>query len=184
MDAENERALNDLFTSSYKELHRLAKSLKRADSGATISTSTLVHEVWIKLVRAGSLTPDSQLHLKRIVAQAMRRYVTEAARRRCAVKRGGGAASFITLDGPGDFPVTRDNDLLALGDALDELAQVSPRQSSLIELRFYGGYEVIEAASILGIAETTALRDWRAAKAWLASRISPHESPGPTADAG
>jgi len=176
MDAENERALNVLFTTSYKELHRLAKSLKRADFGATISTSTLVHEVWIRLVRSGSVTPDSQIHLKQIVAQAMRRYVTDAARRRCAAKRGRGTVSFITLDSSSDLPAARDKDLLSLGDALDELAQVSPRQSSLIELRFYGGYEVVEAANILGIAEATALRDWRVAKAWLASRISSPES--------
>ena len=184
MNAENERVLNDLFTSSYKELHRLAKSLKRMDAGATISTSTLVHETWIKLVRSGSLTPESELHLKRIVAQAMRRYVTEAARRRCAAKRGGGPAFLITLDGSGDFPVARDHDLLALGDALDELAQVSPRQSSLVELRFYGGYEVNEAASILGIGEATALRDWRAAKAWLAFKISTHESASGASNVG
>ena len=176
-DAKNKHALNDLFTNSYNELQRLAKSLRRADAKATISPSTLVHETWIKLVRSGSLAPDSQIHLKRIVAQAMRRCVTEAARRRYAAKRGRPAAtSFVTLDDSSDLPSASDRDLLALSDALDELAHVSPRQSSLIELRFYGGYDVAEAASILGISEATALRDWRAAKAWLASKISPHES--------
>lgn len=101
----------------------------------------------------------------------MRQYVTDAARRRCASKRGGAAAAFVTLDDSADLPVADDRDLLVLDEALGELARTNARQAELVELRFFGGFEVAEAASLLGIAEATALRDWRAAKAWLASQI-------------
>jgi RNA polymerase sigma factor (TIGR02999 family) len=170
--AQHRQALDDLFDASYRELRRLAACIRRADAKATISTATLVHETWIKLAKSEALTSESQLHLKRIVAKAMRQYVTEAARRRCAIKRGGqGEAIFVALDESLDLPVSRDKDLIALDEALDELERMNPRQALLVELRFYGGCDVTEAATVLGIAEATALRDWRASKAWLASQI-------------
>jgi len=150
----------------------MAASVRRADAHATISTATLVHETWMKLARSGTLAPSSDLHLKGIVAQAMRQYVIEAARRRCASKRGGsGGKAFVTLDTSLDVAMPGDRDVLALHDALVELARMNPRQATLVELRFFGGFEAAEAASLLGIAESTALRDWRAAKAWLALQI-------------
>ena len=164
------QALDDLFGASYNELCRLAAAIRRADAHATISTSTLVHETWMRLARSGALGEVSHPHLKCIVARAMRQYVTDAARRRFASKRGGSAA-FITLDESMDLPVTDDRDLLLLDDALNELARTNPRQADLVELRFFGGFEVAEAAVLLVIAETTAERDWRAARAWLASQI-------------
>ena len=171
-EANPRQSLDDLFGASYRELCRLAAAIRRADAHATISTSTLVHEAWMRLARSGALAPASHEHLKRIVARAMRQYVTEAARRRCAAKRGGpGEAAFVTLDGALDLPVTSDRDLLALDDALEELARANARHASLVELRFFGGFEVSEAAGLLGVAESTALRDWQAAKAWLASQI-------------
>jgi RNA polymerase sigma-70 factor, ECF subfamily len=169
---QERQALDEFYNATYRELHRLAKAIKRADSKATISTTTLVHETWVRLAKSGTLTSDSRQHLKRIVAQAMRQFVVEAARRRRASKRGGGAAVVITLDESVDLRQSPDDQgLLALDAALEDLARLNSRQASLIELRFFGGLDVAEAAGLLGVSESTALRDWRVAKAWLASQI-------------
>jgi len=185
LDSKHRQSLDDLFGASYRELCRLAASIRRADAHATISTSTLVHEAWVRLACSEALAPVSQQHLKRIVAQAMRQFVTQAARRRCASKRGGGgAASLITLDESVDLPVACDRDLLALDEALDDLARANPRHAWLVELRFFGGFEVGEAANLLGVAESTALRDWQAAKAWLASQIRRGSASCPNTGAG
>lgn len=102
----------------------------------------------------------------------MRHVVKDEARRRCAHKRGGGGVRlFVTLDDSMGMPVSSNEDLVRLDAALDALAQVNPRQAELVELRFFGGYDVAEASAVLSIAESTALRDWRVAKAWLAAEI-------------
>ena len=162
-------SVDGLFARSYRELCRVAACIRRADAHATISTSTLVHETWMRLARSASIKPTEQLHLKHIVAMAMRHYVVEAARRRGALKRGGGM--MVTLDESMDLPISSDREFLALDDALAELARTNPRQAQLVELRFFAGSGVAEAAQILGVSEETARRDWRAAKAWLASQI-------------
>jgi len=100
----------------------------------------------------------------------MRQIVMDEARRRHADKRGGGL-SFVTLDDSLNMPVSSGQDLLRLDAALDALAEVSPRQAELVRIRFFGGREVPEASGLLGISEATALRDWRAAKAWLAAEM-------------
>ena len=162
-------SVDALFSASYRELCRVAACIRRADAHATISTSTLVHETWMKLARSPSLKPTQPLHLKRIVAKAMRHYLIEAARRRGALKRRGGMQ--VTLNDSMDFPVSTDRELIALDDALAELARTNPRQAQLVELRFFACSEASEAAEILGVSEETARRDWRAAKAWLAIQI-------------
>jgi len=168
-EAQARESVDGLFSQSYRELCRVAASIRRADAHATISTSTLVHETWIKLARSSSLQVTEQLHLKHIVAKAMRHYVVEAARRRGALKRGGGV--LVTLDESMDLPVSSDREFLALDDALAELARTNIRQAQLVELRFFAGSGVAEAAKILGVSEETARRDFRSAKAWLASQI-------------
>jgi RNA polymerase sigma factor (TIGR02999 family) len=160
------------FSTLYNELRRLATSVKRADANVTISTSTLVHEAWMKLAGSPGLAPQSELHFKRTAACAMRQIVMDQARRHRAYKRGGrGVALFVTLDDSMDVPVSCDLDLLRLDTALDALAQVNPRQAELVQLRFFGGHDVAEASALLSIAESTALRDWRVAKAWLAAEL-------------
>lgn len=170
--AKSRQALDDWFNAAYKELSRLASAVKHNDARATISTSTLVHEAWIKLANAPGLAPQSELHFKRIAACAMRQIVKDAARRRRADKRGGvDLGMFVTIDDSIEVPVSSDEDLLRLDAALDALARISPRQAELVVLRFYGGHDVAEASALLSIAESTALRDWRVAKAWLAADI-------------
>jgi RNA polymerase sigma factor (TIGR02999 family) len=164
--------MDDWFSAAYKELRRLAASVKRNDARATISTSTLVHEAWMKLAGSPGLAPESELHFKRTAACAMRQIVMDEARRHSAYKRGGrGVALFVTLDDSLEVPVSCDQDLLRLDAALDALTRVNPRQAELVQLRFFGGHEVAEASALLGIAESTALRDWRVAKAWLAAEV-------------
>jgi RNA polymerase sigma factor (TIGR02999 family) len=169
--AKQQNPLDNWFSVAYTELRRLAASVKRADASATMSTSTLVHEAWVKLANTSGLVPQSELHFKRIAAGAMRQIVVDEARRRRAYKRGGGVAPFVTLDDSMGVPVSSNDDLLRLDAALDALAQVNPRQGELVQLRFFGGYDVRQVSAVLGIAESTALRDWRVAKAWLAAEI-------------
>ena len=112
------------------------------------------------------------MHFKRIAARAMRQLLIEAARRRHADKRGGGeVAVYVTLDESCAQPTNVGTEVLALDSALRELARLNPRQAALVEARFFGGFEVAEIATMLGISEATALRDWRAAKAWLSHAV-------------
>jgi RNA polymerase sigma factor (TIGR02999 family) len=169
---KSRQALDDWYSAFYIELKRLASAVKRSDIHAGISTSTLVHEAWIKLAKASRLAPQSQLHFKRIAACVMRQIVMDEARKRNAGKRvGDGVVCFVTLDDFVDVAVSSSADLLRLDTALNSLAKVNLRQAELIQLRFFGGYDVAETSKLLNISESTALLDWRVAKAWLAAEI-------------
>jgi RNA polymerase sigma factor (TIGR02999 family) len=169
--AEHRRAFDDLFSITYEELRRLASSVKRGDPGATLSPTTLVNEAWLKLASSPELATTSRLHFKRIAARAMRQILIEAARRRNAHKRGGGAIAVITFDESLEETASCGEELLALDAALEELAQMNPRQAQMVESRFFGGLEIGEIATLLDVSEATVLRDWRAAKAWLAHEL-------------
>jgi RNA polymerase sigma factor (TIGR02999 family) len=161
-----------LFSVAYEELRRIAASVRRSDANATISPSTLVNAAWLRLANSPRLAPQSELHFKRIAVQAMRQILVEAARRRRAHKRGGSAEiQFVPFDDSVGMPISCDSDLLALDSALKELGHLNPRQAELIEIRFFGGLAVAEICEMLGISPATVDRDWRAAKAWLASEI-------------
>jgi RNA polymerase sigma factor (TIGR02999 family) len=164
------RALDERFSLAYEELRRLASSVRRGESSATLSPTALVHEAWLKLAGSPRVADTSILHFKRIAARAMRQVLVEAARRRKAQKRGGGVA-MVTFDESLDAPATGADDVLALDAALDGLALLEPRQAAIVEGRFFGGLDVAETAELLGISEATILRDWRAARAWLALEI-------------
>lgn len=104
----------------------------------------------------------------------MRQVLVDAARRRIAHKRGGaGEAIFVTLDESAGHAASSDGELIGLDLALDRLAQMNSRQAQVVECRFFGGLEVSEAASMLGVSESVVERDWRAAKAWLAVTLGP-----------
>lgn len=167
---DDERALDALFNVTYEELRRLAATVRRGDPSSTLSPTALVNEAWLKLRQSPNVARMSRIHFKRIAARAMRQVLIEAARRRRADKRGGGAA-MITLDeSMGESEACAD-DILALDEALQDLARIQPRQAMLVESRFFGGLDVAETAELLEISESTVLRDWRAAKAWLASEL-------------
>jgi RNA polymerase sigma factor (TIGR02999 family) len=167
--APDRRALDDLFSAAYEELRRLASAVRRDDPNATISPTALVNEAWLKLADSPAVARTSPLHFKRIAARAMRQVLVEAARRRNAEKRGGGAA-VVTFDDAMSAVSTAD-DILGLDAALEALAQIEPRQALMVESRFFGGLDVAETAALLQVSEATVLRDWRAAKAWLAREL-------------
>ncbi|MGB9073786.1 MAG: ECF-type sigma factor [Terriglobales bacterium] len=166
--AQERQALDQLFSLAYEELRRLASSVKRGDPSITLSPTALVNEAWLKLAKQPGIAATSRLHFKRIAARAMRQLLIEAARRRNAHKRGGdGVAIFVSFDDSVDGAAVGGEDLLTLDTALTELARLSPRQALIVESRFFGGLEVSEISSLIGVSEATILRDWRAAKAWL-----------------
>ncbi len=169
---EERRSLDQLFSVTYEELRRLASSVKRSDPGATLSPTTMVNEAWVKLAKSPGFASTSRLHFKRIAARAMRQVLVEAARRRHASKRGGGeGVTVITFDESQKQMASCGQDLLALDTALEELARIQPRQAMMVESRFFGGLDIAETAALLEVSEATILRDWRAAKAWLAHEL-------------
>jgi RNA polymerase sigma-70 factor, ECF subfamily len=162
------QALDRLFSVTYEELRRLASSVRRGDPAATLNPTALVNEAWIKLAKSPEIGASSQLHFKRIAARAMRQVLIEAARRRNADKRGGGADVTVSFEDSFHKAPSTGDDLLRLDRALDELSKMNPRQAVLVESRFFGGLDIPETATLLNVSEATVLRDWRAAKAWLA----------------
>ncbi|MGH7619856.1 MAG: ECF-type sigma factor [Gemmatimonadaceae bacterium] len=164
------RLLDDLFSATYEELRRLAVAVRRGDPNATLSPTALVNEAWLKLRESPQVARLSRVHFKRVAARAMRQVLVEAARRRHASKRGGGA-TLVTFDESLHESAAGADAVLALDQALRDLAKIEPRQATLVESRFFGGLDVAETAELLNISESTVLRDWRAAKAWLAHEL-------------
>ncbi|HEY7405752.1 MAG TPA: ECF-type sigma factor [Candidatus Angelobacter sp.] len=171
-NSEERLALDNLFSVTYEELRRLASSVKRGDGGQTLNPTALVNEAWVKLAKSPNFEAASRMHFKRIAARAMRQVLVEAARRRNSHKRGGeDDIAIVTFDESMMAAVESAKDLLALDNALEELAQLNPRQALMVESRFFGGCEITEIAELLNVSEATVMRDWRAAKAWLSNEL-------------
>ena len=168
---QDRQTLDHLFSVTYEELRRLASSVRRGDPSATLNPTALVNEAWLKLAKSPQFTPTSRLHFKRIAARAMRQLLVEAARRRNAGKRGGGQEITVSFDEAFQKKPSGGEEVLALDRALDSLARMNPRQAVLVESRFFAGLDIPETAALLSVSETTVLRDWRAAKAWLAHEL-------------
>jgi len=167
----DQTARDRLIPVLYDELRRLADYyLRRERSGHTLQATALVHEAYLQLVDQKGLGWQSRAHFFGIAARLMRQILVQHARGHQAVKRGGGV-TWVSLDEAVDFFRERDVSLVALDEALDRLAAVDPRQSRLVELRFFGGLEVPEAAEVLGISLRTAHREWRLVKAWLRNQL-------------
>ena len=165
------KLLDDVFSAAYEELRRLAAVVRRDDPSATLTPTALVNEAWLKLAGSPGVADTSPLHFKRIAARAMRQVLVEAARRRRASKRGGEGAVIVTFDDSLDEATGCADEVLALDEALNDLAAMHPRQAMMVESRFFGGLDIPETAALLGISEATVLRDWRAARAWLAVEL-------------
>lgn len=163
-------ALDHLFSVTYEELRRLAATVQRGGAGQTLNPTALVNEAWLRLARAPELRAASRLHFKRIAARAMRQLLIEAARRREAGKRGGGAL-MVAFDEALDLPPATPAGFLALDESLDELARLNPRQAQIVESRYFGGLDVAETAELLEVSEATVHREWRVARAWLAAEL-------------
>lgn len=160
--------LDYLFSVTYEELRRLASTINRHGS-STLNPTALVNEAWIKLARSPQFSFTSRLHFKRVAARAMRQVLVDAARRRNAEKRLGGA-ELVTFDEAKTI-AAHERDLLGFDAALEELGQIEPRQAMIVESRFFGGLEINEIAELTDVSPATIVRDWRCARAWLAHRV-------------
>ena len=181
---EERQEIDYLFSVTYEELRRLASTVRRGDPSATLSPTVLVNEAWLKLAASPRFAATSRLHFKRIAARAMRQLLIEAARRRHPRKRGGDDNWSVTFDDSVQEAVTTGDELLALDTALAELARINPRQALMVESRFFGGLDTLETSELLGVSEATILRDWRAAKAWLAHELRQSSTRGQAGEAG
>lgn len=165
-------AAERLFPVVYGELRRIAAMQMRAErKDHTLEPTALVNEAFLRLVGAAGLQPKSRAHFFAIAAQAMRRILVDHARRRKAQKRGAGERPAALRD-VAEAASDPDGYVVALNQALDELAEVDPRQARVVELRFFGGLTIAETADALEIGHATVERDWHMAKAWLHRRIS------------
>jgi RNA polymerase sigma factor (TIGR02999 family) len=161
------QALDEVFSLVYDEIRRIAHDqLRRVDGGHTLSTTAVVHEAYLKLVRSPGIPWEDRAHFYAVAATAMRQILLNHARDRVAKKRGGGVKPFPLdeVDAPID---TRAEELVELGGALEKLTALDARMARVVDLRFFGGLSVEETARVLGVADRTVKRDWQTARAFL-----------------
>jgi RNA polymerase sigma-70 factor (ECF subfamily) len=173
----NQAALEQLAPLVYHELHRMARRYMRNErAGNTLQTTALVNEAYLRLVDLKVAGWQDRTHFFALSAQMMRRILIDAARARGSAKRGAGKrvdhSGGVDLDAIPDLGAQKDRELIALDDALNELAALDPRKARVIELRFFGGLSVDETAAVLQISPQSVLRDWKLAKAWLLRAMS------------
>lgn len=160
-------AASKLIPVVYNELRRLAASyMRRERPDHTLQATALVHEAFLKLVEQRSVNWQGRAHFFGVAAQLMRRILIDHARGVVRDKRGGGQKK-VSLDDVFVFSGQQPEELLAVDDSLNRLAEIDPRQARVVELRFFGGLSVEEAAEVLGVSPKTIKRDWSVAKAWL-----------------
>ena len=166
-------APEELMPLVYDELRRLARGyMKNERTGHTLQATALVHEAYIRLVDWENVTWQNRAHFFAVAAQMMRKVLVDHARSRDAQKRGGGAQK-LALDEAVSFPTAkREVDLIALDEALQSLAELDPIQAQVVELRFFGGLTIEEAAHALDTTPAIIRREWTVAKAWLNREIS------------
>jgi RNA polymerase sigma factor (TIGR02999 family) len=173
---QQKRALDDLFSLVYEELRRLASFTRRNELNVTINSTAVVHEAWLKLKDSPYLASKPISHFRSIAVRAMRQVLVDEARRRSALKRTGVVPVFSVTYGESPEQISgREEELLSLDTALNELETLNPRQARVVESRFFGGLSVPETAELLGVSESSVERDWRVVRAWLKSRISGSE---------
>jgi RNA polymerase sigma-70 factor (ECF subfamily) len=160
-------ALDQLMPIVYEELRRLARGfMGRERNNHTLQTSALINEAYLKLVDQDETNWQNRAHFFAVAAQIMRHILVDHARSYGYEKRGAGAQR-VSLDDAKVFSEERAGELVALDEALTDLAAVDPRKSRLVELRFFGGLNIDETAEVMDLSPTTVQREWRAAKAWL-----------------
>lgn len=168
----DEGALEQLAPLVESELHRLArKYMRRERPGNTLQTTALVNEVYLRLIDTQQVTWQNRAHFFAVSARMMRRILTDFARSRHYQKRGGGA---VHVSWEQAFAASQepDSDIVAIDDALNQLAALDPRKAQVVELRFFGGLSVEETAEVLKISQQTVMRDWKFAKSWLMRALS------------
>lgn len=171
-------ALNQLVPLVYERLHAMAHArLSGRRPGQSLDTTALVHEAYLRLVDQSRAEWKDRAHFFAVAATAMRQIVVDRARRRRAAKRGGPQGA-TALDGEPPGAAARTEEILAVDEALTQLASLSERLVRMVELRFFAGLSIEETADVLGLDARTVNRDWRVARALLYRALSPSPSPG------
>ena len=168
----NQAALDELYPLVYEELHRLARRyMSREKKGHTLQTTALINEAYVRLVDQKNVHWANRSHFFAISAQIMRRILIDHARRRAYAKRGGGAQQ-VSLEEVAIVAPDLGSNLIRLDEALQTLAEMDPRRSQVVELRYFGGLNNEEIAGVLKISENTVTRDWNMARAWLYQQLT------------
>jgi RNA polymerase sigma factor (TIGR02999 family) len=168
----NREAVEALMPLVYEELRLLAhRQLRQERRGHTLNTTALVHEAYLKLIDQQRVNWQSRAHFFALAAQAMRRILINYANSRLAKKRGGGQR-VVTFNEESVVQEARAEELVALDEALSELAKLNERQSKVVECQFFGGLTHEEIAAALGVSVPTVRRDWRLARAWLSQELA------------
>jgi RNA polymerase sigma-70 factor (ECF subfamily) len=172
LKAGDQDAENKLLEVVYAELHRMAGRLMRQERpDHTLQATALIHEAYLQLIDQRSKNWQNRAHFFGVSAQVMRRILVDHARTRRAEKRGGGRLT-VSLDDALPLTIEQSDEVLALDEALLRLSQFDPRQSRVVELRFFGGLTEEEIAEVLNVASRTVKRDWVMAKAWLYGELN------------
>lgn len=171
-EAERAERLERLLDLLYPELRRMAaRQMRRERAGHTLQPTALVHEAFLALVDEAGIDWQGRAHFLGVAARVMRRVLVDHARRRRALKRGGGLRH-VTLDERLDAGApNRLLDILTLDEALDRLAALDPRGARVVEMRVFAGLTAEEAAAVLGVSKRTADSDWTVARMWLAQQM-------------
>jgi RNA polymerase sigma factor (TIGR02999 family) len=165
-------ALDRLVPLVYEELRRVARRhLRREQPGHALQATALVHEVYLRLVDVDQLTLKNRTHFFAVAAKLMRQVLVDHARRQHADKRGG-RVTVVSVDDMSPVAQPPSVDVLALDQALGALSSIDDRQCRVVELRFFAGLNIDEAAEALGVSPATVEREWALAKAWLYRRLS------------
>ena len=168
----DQMALGKLVPLVEAELRRLARIyMNRERAGHTLQTTALLNEAYVRLIDSHNVQWQSRAHFYGIAAQVMRRVLVDSARKRNYRKRGGGSHQ-ITFTETLAVTAAEDTNVLALDEALNELARIDERKARVVEMRFFGGLSEKETAVALGVSPETARRDWRLAKSWLLRQLS------------
>ncbi len=169
----NQDVVNHILPHIYDELRRLAGSyLRKERSDHTLQPTALVHEAYMKLIDQRHVKWQNRAHFFGIAAQVMRRILMDHARKHLANKRGGDAEKLPLEEEILVVSHDKSADLVALDDALLELAKFDPQKAKVVELRYFGGLSIEETAEVIGISVPTVNRHWRMAKAWLYSELA------------
>lgn len=168
----NRSAVDALMPLVYEELQQLAhRQLRQERQGHTLNTTALVHETYLKLIDQQRVNWQNRAHFFALAAQAMRRILINYANNRLAQKRGGGQP-LVTFNEQSVVQEARAEELVALDEALSDLAKLNERQSQVVECQFFGGLKHEEIAAVLGVSVPTVRRDWRLARAWLSRELA------------
>jgi len=175
------RAVDRLLPVLYDDLHRVAHHLMRGEApGQTLQTTALLNEAYLRLIDQRRVDWKGRTHFLAIGAQAMRRVLVDHARARQRNKRGG-RRQRVELSDDVVLQPGKDDDILAVDEALEKLARVSPRQARLVEMRFFAGLDMAQAAEALGVSKRTAEGDWTHVSAWLRRELSGDAARAPPA---